>query len=217
MADPFEIPDGAEDQYEDEDIQSADQVVDRDSIGSGASGYTTPLAKKNAIDAAGSYINALKSSQKTNAEIMQEAQRVLLQRANEGMDAGGWFKIAAALGKPTRTGSFGETLGNVTGRAVTGAGLSYVINLAKDYGSEVGTGGKVDWKKTFIQVTPGIQDYDLQALVGDVKENCNRIEIKRIFHDQPPASARIYDPFSMTGMSYSNVLQELGFGASWCH
>ena len=114
MADPFEIPDGAEDQYEDEDIQSADQAVDRDSIGSGASGYTTPLAKKNAIDAAGSYINALKSSQKTNAEIMQEAQRVLLQRANEGMDAGGWFKIAAALGKPTRTGSFGETLGNVT-------------------------------------------------------------------------------------------------------
>lgn len=106
-----------------------------------------------------------------------------------------------------------ETLGNVTGRAVTGAGISYAINLAKDYGSEVGTGGRVDWKKTYIQVLPGVQDYDLQALVGDIKENCNRIEIKRIFHDQPPASARIYDPFSMTGMSYSNVLQEMGFGA----
>jgi hypothetical protein len=106
-----------------------------------------------------------------------------------------------------------ESLGNMTGRFVAGSGLSYVITLAKDYGSEVGTGGRVDWKKTFIQVQTGVQDYDLQALIGDEKENCNRIEIKRVFHDMPPASARIYDPFSMTGMSYSNVLQELGFGA----
>jgi len=106
-----------------------------------------------------------------------------------------------------------EDLGNVTGRAVVGAGLSYAINIAKDYGSEVGTGGRIDWKKDFIQVEPGVQDYDLQALLGDTKENCNRIEIKKVFHNLPPASARIYDPFSMTGMSYSNVLQELGFGA----
>jgi hypothetical protein len=104
-------------------------------------------------------------------------------------------------------------LGSVTGRAITGAGLSYAINLAKDYGSEVGTGGRVDWKKASIDVLPGVQDYDLQALIGDTLEDCNRIEIKRIFHDQPPASARIYDPMSMTGMSYSNVMNELGFGA----
>jgi hypothetical protein len=102
---------------------------------------------------------------------------------------------------------------NVTGQAIIGSGLSYAINLAKDYGSEVGTGGKVDWKKTSIKVLPGIQDYDLQSLIGDSLEGCDRIEIKKIFHDVPPASARIYDPFSMTGMSYSNVLQELGFGA----
>lgn len=106
-----------------------------------------------------------------------------------------------------------ELLGNVTGRSVTGAGLSYVINLAKDYGSENGTGGKVDWKKTYIQVSPGVQNYDLQSLIGDTTENCNRIEVKRVFHDNPPASARVYDPMSMTGMSYSNVMTELGFGA----
>lgn len=106
-----------------------------------------------------------------------------------------------------------SNLGNVTGRAIVGSGLSYVINLAKDYGSEVGTGGRIDWKKTYVQMQDGVQDYDLQALIGDVHENCNRIEVKRIFHYRPPASARIYDPFSMTGMSYSNILQELGFGA----
>lgn len=106
-----------------------------------------------------------------------------------------------------------QTLGAVNGRNVSGMGLNQIITLAKDYGSETGTGGKIDWKKGQIQVLTGVQDYDLQALWGDTQEGCNRMEIKRIFHDRPPASARIYDPFSMTGMSYSNVLQELGFGA----
>lgn len=102
---------------------------------------------------------------------------------------------------------------NLTGRNITSNGLPYLINLAKDYGSEAGSGGTVTWKKTYITAKPMVQDYDLQALIGDTVEGCNRIEIKRMFHDRPPASARIYDPFSMTGMSYSNVLSELGFGA----
>jgi len=101
----------------------------------------------------------------------------------------------------------------LTGRNIQGSGLPQVVTLAKDYGSEIGTGGNVDWKKAAIQVRPMQQDYDLQALIGDTLENCQRIEVKRVFHYRPPAFARIYDPFSMTGMSYSNVLQELGFGA----
>jgi hypothetical protein len=106
-----------------------------------------------------------------------------------------------------------QTLGTANGRSVQGMGLNQVITLAKDYGTETGTGGRIDWKKGWIQIREGIQDYDLQALWADQNEDCNRMEIKRIFHDRPPASARIYDPFSMTGMSYSNVLSELGFGA----
>lgn len=106
-----------------------------------------------------------------------------------------------------------DTLGNVNGRNVQGTGLSQIITLAKDYGSEAGAGGRVTWKRGYIDIQPGVQDYDLQALWADVTESCNRMEIKRVFHDRPPASARIYDPFSMTGMSYSNILNELGFGA----
>jgi len=104
-------------------------------------------------------------------------------------------------------------LGNLTGKAVISTPLPYVIELAKGYGTEVGVGGYVDWKKGFITTVPHQQVYDLQSLWGDQLENCNRIEVMRVFHDFPPAFARIYDPFSMTGMSYSNVLNELGFGA----
>jgi hypothetical protein len=104
-------------------------------------------------------------------------------------------------------------LGNLSGKPVTGTPLPYIIELAKSYGSEVGVGGYADWKKGYIVTQPQQQVYDLQSLWGDQVENCNRIEVMRIFHDFPPAFARIYDPFSMTGMSYSNVLNEMGFGA----
>ena len=106
-----------------------------------------------------------------------------------------------------------EELGNLTGRAVTGTPLPYIIELSKEYGREVGVGGYADWKKGFIITKPMQQVYDLQELWGNQVEDCNRIEVVRVFHDFPPAFARIYDPFSMTGMSYSNVLNELGFGA----
>ena len=106
-----------------------------------------------------------------------------------------------------------DSLSSLVNRNVMGTGLPYMVALAQDFGTQAGVGGKVDWKKTFIQVQPLIQDYDLQALIGNTIEGCSRITMRTLYHHRPPAFARIYDPFSMTGMSYSNVLQELGFGA----
>jgi hypothetical protein len=100
---------------------------------------------------------------------------------------------------------------NLTQTNVAASGLPQLIRLAEGYGTEFGVGGKVDWKKGFIHVEAKKQTYDLQALWGNVSESFDRIEIRRIFHQMPPAAARIYDPFSMTGMSYSNVLNEMGF------
>lgn len=106
-----------------------------------------------------------------------------------------------------------SALDGIQNRAVTGTGLPFLTSLARDYGTEIGTGGNADWIKDYIQVQPGVQVYDVQELLGNTKEKCSHITVRRVFHDRPPASARIYDPFSMTGMSYSNVLNELGFGA----
>lgn len=115
MADQYEF-DGYGDPDEDlaepdVGVSSSDQTVAEAPVNT--AGYTSPSARTKVLDSATSYIAALQKSKKTNAEIMQDAQRVLLQRANEGMNAGDYFKIAAAFGKPTKTGSFGETLGNV--------------------------------------------------------------------------------------------------------
>jgi len=111
--------------------------------------------------------------------------------------------IALLQGQPTTI--------NITQRNVQGSPIPFQIRLAEAYGTEIGVGGTVDWKRGFITASTGVQTYDLQALWGNTIESGSRIEIKRIFHDAPPASARIYDPFSMTGMSYSNVLSEMGF------
>ena len=106
-----------------------------------------------------------------------------------------------------------ESIGNLSGQAVVGTPMNQIIKLADAYGAEAGVGGSIDWKRGFITTQPYQQTYDLQALWGDTSESCNRLEIKRIFHERQPAFARIYDPFSMTGMSYSNIFNELGFGA----
>ena len=115
---------------------------------------------------------------------------------------------------------------NLTGMSVKGSGLPFVVQLSKQYGSEALVGGEVPLKRTSIAVTGSYysssggyagshQTFDLNILIGQNVEHLSssRIEVRRIFHFRPPAVARIYDPFSMTGMSYSNVLQELGFSA----
>lgn len=99
----------------------------------------------------------------------------------------------------------------ITQRNIQGSSVPYMVKLAQAYGTEFGVGGLVDWKRGWIMTTASLQTYDLQALWGNTVESGSRIEIRKIFHDAPPAAARIYDPFSMTGMSYSNVLNEMGF------
>ena len=108
-------------------------------------------------------------------------------------------------GMPTSQGQ------NINAMNVKGSGLPFIVELSKQYGSELGVGGSVEIKKYGVPVTQSVQTYDLQQLIGNNLESGSRVEIRRVFHGPPPAFARIYDPFSMTGMSYSNVLNEMGF------
>lgn len=50
---------------------------------------------------------------KANIDLFTDAQRRLRERRVGPSNAEKWLAIAAALGKPTRTGSFGESLGNL--------------------------------------------------------------------------------------------------------
>jgi len=58
------------------------------------------------------YSTALSAAEQNKAKIFQDATNRLLERQKQ-LEEPDWFGIAAALGKPTRTGAIGEELANV--------------------------------------------------------------------------------------------------------
>ena len=101
---------------------------------------------------------------------------------------------------------------NLTGKVVT-PNLGRTIDLAHNYGSEVGSGGDVDWKKGYIDMVPGSQSYDLDVLWANVSESGNRIEVKRVYHDFSPAISRYFDPYVGTGAGTQQLLDGFGWGS----
>jgi len=102
---------------------------------------------------------------------------------------------------------------NFTTSSVLGSELHNVITIADSYGTLAGVGGNVDVKSGSIDMTSGRQDYDLQALWGDVSESGERIDITRVFHEPTPAINRFFDPYSVSGQGTLNLIDEFGFGS----
>ena len=102
---------------------------------------------------------------------------------------------------------------NVTHKKITPT-LGRTISLSKQYGTEAGVGGNVDWKKGSISVTSGSQEYDLNALFANVSESGNAIEIKRVYYEGTPAMQRFFDPYATTGYGTINMVEGFGFGNS---
>lgn len=108
----------------------------------------------------------------------------------------------------------GQQLSNdFSSASVLGSELHNVITIADSYGTLAGVGGNVDVKSGSIDMTRGRQDYDLQALWGDVSESGERIDITRVFHEPTPAINRFFDPYSVSGQGTLNLIDEFGFGS----
>lgn len=101
---------------------------------------------------------------------------------------------------------------NLSSNVVT-PNLGRVIEMAKTYGTEAGSGGTVDWKRGHVHVTASIANYDLDTLWADVSESGERIEIKRVFHNEPPAITRYFDPQIDTGGGTQTMLDGFGWGS----
>lgn len=91
--------------------------------------------------------------------------------------------------------------------------LGRVLQISKEYGSEAGVGGRITWRSGSISIYPGQQNYNINTLFRDVVHPYENIEIKRIFHDGPPAIVRYFDPFVGTGMGAQQMLQSFGWGS----
>ena len=100
---------------------------------------------------------------------------------------------------------------NVTHKRVTPT-MGRTVFLSKQYGTEAGVGGNVDYKKGRISVVSGSQEYDLNALFADVSESGAAIEVKRVYYEGTPAMQRFFDPYATTGYGTINMVQGFGFG-----
>ena len=91
--------------------------------------------------------------------------------------------------------------GSSTGSSYTGkqieGGLDGTIQIAKQYGSEAGSGGNITWYTGSVAVTSGSQVYDLTtgsvATYESGTPGTDAIEVKRIFHEGTPAINRLFE------------------------
>jgi hypothetical protein len=91
--------------------------------------------------------------------------------------------------------------------------LGRTLQLSKEYGSEAGVGGRITWRSGSLSCYSGQQNYNINTLFRDLVHPNEDIEIKRIFHDGPPAIVRYFDPFVGTGMGTQQMLQSFGWGS----
>ena len=92
--------------------------------------------------------------------------------------------------------------------------LGNMIRMAKDYGSEAGVGGSVTYHTGSIDMSAGVQDYDLKAwaLSSGAISPDDSIEIKTVFYENAPAIVRYFDPYAGTGYGSQQLLDAFGFG-----
>jgi hypothetical protein len=95
---------------EDEDIGGLGSAATGESIAALMTpGLPVPMALKGVQKAEG----IQRQQMKANLDVLNAARADLRNKRVGPSDAEKWFAIASALGQPTRTGSFGETVGNL--------------------------------------------------------------------------------------------------------
>ena len=111
---------------------------------------------------------------------------------------------------------FGATTSSNLTQQKVSANLGGLIELAEEYGTEAGSGGNTTYYTGSISTTAGKQVYDLTDPTTISLENgtagSTDIEIKRIYHEAPPAITRFFDPLVATGMGSQGMIDSFGWG-----
>lgn len=111
------------------------------------------------------------------------------------------------LGIPTSSNALNSTF--------VGNSLTSVFQLAKDYGSEAGSGGKLTWYTGSVAMKEGRQVYDLMtdATFETGTPSGSRYTIRRVFFQGPPSIVKYFDPYLGTGLGSQQMLDQFGWGS----
>jgi hypothetical protein len=109
----------------------------------------------------------------------------------------------------------GSNLNNTLANKQINNNMQGVVNLAKDYGTEAKSGGRLTHYTASFTLTSGQQIYNLNDSnvvsleSGSVSDG---LTIRRVFHQAPPAIVRFFDPFVGTGLGSQQMMDTFGFG-----
>ena len=110
----------------------------------------------------------------------------------------------------------GHSTGSNLSQTQLNANLGGLVSLAKDYGTEAGSGGRVTYYTGSFTMTGSQQIYDLtDASIVNLENGTagvDDIEIKKVFHQAPPAMVRYFDPFIGTGLGSQQMMDTFGWG-----
>lgn len=108
----------------------------------------------------------------------------------------------------------GNSTGSVLNTEVISPSLGGIVRIAKNYGTEAGSGGNTNYYTGSIYLSTGVQDYDLTAWSNASASLAagDSIEIKRIFYENSPAIVRFFDPYAGTGTGHQSLMDTFGFG-----
>ena len=102
---------------------------------------------------------------------------------------------------------------NLTGKPINST-LDRLISIAKNYGTEAGSGGNLVYKSASIDVITGKQVYNISNFSFETPSDSTKaIEVKKVFHSTPPAIVKYFDPFVGTGLGSQTMLESFGWGA----
>ena len=92
--------------------------------------------------------------------------------------------------------------------------LRSIFKLAKQYGSEVGSGGELTWFTGSIALQADKQVYDLltDASLETGSFSTDDFTIRRVFHESPPSVIKYFDPYLGTGLGSQQFLDQFGWG-----
>ena len=107
----------------------------------------------------------------------------------------------------------GNTTGSNYNDKLITPNLGNTINISEQYGSETdGTGGDYKLERGTLAVTASQQRYDLLSAGASSLSGSENVYIKRIYHYQPAAINRYFDPYAGTGTGIQSLMQAFGFG-----
>jgi hypothetical protein len=84
--------------------------------------------------------------------------------------------------------------------------------ISSQYGTEVGLGPNAKWYAGEINIVMGEQDYDLPPIMEAAGGEGFTYEVRRVFHEAPPAIVRYFDPYVGTALANANLMESFGWG-----